>query len=118
MDVESGAGGGYLADLKSVAYRDPATDSYQESDMSQKDVINTPSELMVKPVWSWAEFWQGIIQLPETTAEEIGKGNDAPKFFLIGRRRYIRQKDALAWIDRMAEAKPYFPRRNNRLVGC
>lgn len=74
----------------------------------------TPQQLMSKPALYWPEFWQGLLGVPESTAEEISKSTDAPKFFLIGRRRYIRQKDALAWIDRMAEAKPYFPRRNNR----
>lgn len=84
--------------------------------MSDMQIL-PPSELMAKPVLYWPEFWQGILNLPETTAEEIGKSPDAPKFFLIGRRRFIRQKDALAWIDRMAEAKPYFPRRNNKAGG-
>lgn len=73
-----------------------------------------PSELMAKPALYWPEFWQGVLGIADSTAEEIAKGPNAPKFFLIGRRRYIRQQDALAWINRMADAKPYFPRRNNR----
>lgn len=76
-----------------------------------------PAQLMAKPALAWAEFWQGILGLPESTAEELTRSPDAPKFFLIGRRRYIRQQDAVAWINRMAEAKPYFPRRNNRKTG-
>lgn len=88
--------------------------SNRSTKQQQQHPLLPPSELMAKPVLCWSEFWQGLINIPESTAEEIGKSHNAPKFFLIGRRRFIRQKDALAWIDRMAEAKPYFPRRNNR----
>lgn len=81
----------------------------------------TPSvdatQILAKPAFSFDEFWLGILGVPGSTAEEISKGPDAPKFFLIGRRRYIRQQDALAWIDHMADAKPYYPRRNNRTNG-
>lgn len=73
-----------------------------------------PAQLMAKPALFWPEFWQDLLGIPESTAEELARGADAPKFFLIGRRRYIRTKDAIAWIDKIAEAKPYFPRRNNR----
>ena len=73
-----------------------------------------PSQLMAKPALFWPEFWQDLLGIPESTAEELARGPDAPKFFLIGRRRYIRTKDAIDWIDKIAEAKPYFPRRNNR----
>ncbi|HJV28680.1 MAG TPA: hypothetical protein VJ673_23575 [Aromatoleum sp.] len=73
----------------------------------------SPSELMAKPAMSWPEFLQ-LLGLPESTAEEAIREPDAPKFFLIGRRRYIRTADVVAWLDKQATAKPYFPRRNAR----
>jgi hypothetical protein len=81
--------------------------------MSSNQVTLLPEQLMAKPALEFFEFWKGLLNLPESTAEEITRSGEGPKFFLIGRRRYIRQQDALAWIDQMAEAKPYFPRRNN-----
>lgn len=72
-----------------------------------------PSELMAKPAMSWPEFLH-LTGLPESTAEEALREPDAPKFFLIGRRRYIRTADVVAWIDEQATARPYFPRRNAR----
>ena len=71
-----------------------------------------PSELMAKPALSWHEFFVGILGLPKSTAELIAKRDNAPKFFLIGRRRYIRKSDAIDWIDSIANSSPYFPRRN------
>ena len=73
-----------------------------------------PSELMAKPALTWDEFWNGILGLPDSTAELTAKGDIPPKFFLPGRRRYIRVADAVAWIDPVAVAAPYFPRKNRR----
>lgn len=73
-----------------------------------------PAQLMAKPALYWPEFWQDLLGIPDSTAEELARDPDAPKFFLIGRRRYIRTKDAIAWIDKIAESRPYFPRRNNK----
>lgn len=84
-----------------------------ESSIIKDDRTALPAQLMAKPALAFDEFWIGLLGIPESTAEEITKSSNAPKFFLIGRRRYIRQKDALAWIDNMAESHPYFPRRNN-----
>ena len=72
-----------------------------------------PSQLMAKPALFWPEFWQDLLGIPESTAEELARGPDAPKFFLIGRRRYIRTKDAIAWIDKIAESRAYTPRTNS-----
>lgn len=84
--------------------------------MSTSQVTNYPpaSELMAKPAMSFEEWFCGVVGLPETTAEELVRSPEAPPMFLLGRRRYIRTSDAIAWLDRMAQAKPYFPRRNNR----
>jgi hypothetical protein len=81
-----------------------------------KDDTNSsaPSQLMAKPLLSWDEFWQGIVGIPDSTAALVAKEEPAPKFFLLGRRRYIRTADACAWIDKRADAAPYFPRRNKR----
>lgn len=73
-----------------------------------------PAQLMAKPALTWEEFWSGILGLPDSTAEQIAREPNAPKFFLLGRRRYIRTKDAIAWIDQIAASAPYFPRRNRR----
>lgn len=85
--------------LKPITPHDPAT---------------LPAQLMAKPALYWPEFWQDLLGIPDTTAEQLAREPDGPKFFLIGRRRYIRTADAIAWIDRIAASKPYFPRRNNR----
>ncbi|QRM19715.1 hypothetical protein GBK02_10025 [Dechloromonas sp. TW-R-39-2] len=71
-------------------------------------------DLMAKPALSWSEFWLGILGIPEATGEELVREKDGPKFFLLGRRRYIRKADALAWIDQMAARAAYVPRRYNR----
>ena len=76
--------------------------------------LQAPLQIMSKPAMTWAEFWQGLLGIPESTAEEIARRVDAPRFFLIGRRRFIRTADARAWIDSTAAARPYFPRRNAR----
>lgn len=82
--------------------------------MQHEEIVTTlPSELMAKPALYWPEFWQGLLGIPESTAEEIAREPGAPKFFLIGRRRFIRTADAVAWLDKRATVKPYIPRRNN-----
>lgn len=75
---------------------------------------NSPSDLMAKPALFWPEFWQDLLGIPDSTAEEIVRQPDGPRFFLIGRRRYIRTADAIEWINRAAAARPYHPRRNSR----
>lgn len=75
---------------------------------------NLPAQLMAKPAITFEEFFQDVLGLPKTTAEELARGDNAPPFFLLGRRRYIRTEDARAWVDRMAEAARYTPRRNRR----
>lgn len=75
---------------------------------------NLPAQLMAKPVLSWDEFWDGILGLPKSTAEQVAREAPAPRFFVLGRRRYIRTADAVEWLDQAASAAPYFPRRNKR----
>lgn len=77
---------------------------------------NLPTELMAKPVLSWEEFWDSLLGLPKSTAELVARDEPVPKFFLIGRRRYIRTADAVEWLDQAASASPYFPRRNKRPI--
>jgi len=72
-----------------------------------------PSEIFAKPAFSWSEFW-ALIDLPESTGEELVREPNPPRFFMLGRRRYIRKADALAWIDAKAKSAPYIPRTNNR----
>ena len=76
-----------------------------------------PAQLMAKPALAWEELYGAILGIPPSTAELVAKQDPTPRFFLIGRRRYIRMQDALDWIDQLAEAKPYHPRRNNRTEG-
>lgn len=73
-----------------------------------------PAQLMAKPVLTWDEFWGDLLNLPESTAELLMREEPSPRFFLLGRRRYIRTADAIAWLDQAAQAVPYFPRRNKR----
>lgn len=76
--------------------------------------IALPAQLMSKPALTWEEFWTGILDLPPSTAEQIARQEPAPRFFLIGRRRYILTADAVAWLNEAASAAPYHPRRNSR----
>lgn len=71
-----------------------------------------PAQLMAKPALTWNEFFSGILGLPDSTAEQIAKGDNPPKFFLLGRRRYIRTADAVSWINQIADSAPYFKRTN------
>lgn len=73
-----------------------------------------PAQLMAKPVLTWDELWGGLLNLPDSTAELLMRVEPSPRFFLLGRRRYIRTADAIAWLDQAAQAAPYFPRRNKR----
>lgn len=82
--------------------------------MQEKNESALPAQLMAKPALYWPEFWQDLLGIPDSTAEEITRQPDGPRFFLIGRRRFIRTADAVEWIDRIAKSKPYFPRRNAR----
>lgn len=78
------------------------------------DERKLPAQLMAKPCLSWNEFWQGLLGLPDSTAQMLMREEPSPRFFLLGRRRYILTPDAIAWLDRAASASPYFPRRNKR----
>lgn len=75
-----------------------------------------PSQLMAKPALTWDEFWGGLLNLPESTAVLLMREEPAPQFFMLGRRRYIRRADVIAWIDQVSQAKPYSPRRNMRRI--
>lgn len=80
----------------------------------EKQITALPAQLMAKPALTWEEFWSGILGLPPSTAELVAKQDPAPRFFLLGRRRYIRTSDAIAWLEQAAKASPYYPRRNKR----
>lgn len=73
-----------------------------------------PAQLMAKPALSFEELFAGLLDLPASTAELVVREEPAPKFFLIGRRRYIRTEDAVEWLNQRAAATPYLPRRNRR----
>lgn len=73
-----------------------------------------PAQLMAKPALSFEELFGGILQLPDSTAEQVAREEPAPKLFMLGRRRYIRTEDAVEWLKQRAESAPYFPRRNKR----
>lgn len=68
-------------------------------------------ELRAKPVWSFDEFLH-LVGLPDSTAELVLADTPA-KFFTMGRRRFILQNDALAWLELMAKRHPYTKRRNS-----
>jgi hypothetical protein len=82
-------------------------------DTETKD-SSLPVQLMAKPAISFEELFIDILELPKSTAEAVVREEPKPKFFLIGRRRYIRTPDAITWLDLVAEANPYFPRLNKR----
>lgn len=73
-----------------------------------------PSEIMAKPAISWEEWWGSILGIAESTAEMVARQEPKPNFFLIGRRRYIKTSDAVAWVDAMADTHEYVPRKNKR----
>jgi hypothetical protein len=82
--------------------------------MSQEANETTlPAQLMAKPALAWDELW-GLLGLPASTAELVAKQDPAPRFFLLGRRRYILTSDAVEWLHQTASAYPYHPRRNQR----
>ena len=81
-------------------------------DHQQSELPTLPVQLMAKPALTWNEFFSGILGLPNSTAELIAKGDNRPKFFLLGRRRYIRTADAIEWINQMGNSSPYFKRKN------
>lgn len=58
------------------------------------------TQLMAKPALSFSEFWSDLLGVAKSTAEEITRAGEGPAFFLIGRCRYVRKEDALAWIDK------------------
>lgn len=66
-----------------------------------------------KPAWTFEEF-SAVLGLPESTLEDLARQDPAPPFFLLGRRRYILQADALDWLEAMRNAHPWCPRRNSR----
>jgi hypothetical protein len=77
-----------------------------------KGAAETASALMKKPALSWQEFWQGVMGLPVSTAEQVAREGNFPKFFMVGRRRFIKTEDAVAWISDRAASAPYFKRKN------
>lgn len=81
---------------------------------TDKQTTTLPAQLMAKPALTWDEFWDGILGLPSSTAEQVAKQDPAPRFFLIGRRRYILTGDAVEWLNEAARTAPYYPRRNKR----
>lgn len=81
---------------------------------ADKQTTPPAADLMAKPVLSWDEFWLGLLGLPAATAEQLARENPTPRFFLLGRRRFIRTADAIDWLDETAAAHPYFPRKNKR----
>ena len=73
----------------------------------------TMSELRAMAVWDFIA-WAAYLQLPSSTLAKLLEENPCDDIFLMGRRRYIKQEDALAWVDLIAARNPYIPRRNNR----
>jgi hypothetical protein len=67
-----------------------------------------------KPVLTWPEFWKDMIGVTESTARKLSTGPDAPRFFTLGRKRFIRLDDALAWLETAAATRRYVPRKNNK----
>ncbi len=78
------------------------------------DTTPPPSQLMAKPALTFEELFGGLLNLPDSTAEQVAREEPAPRLFMLGRRRYIRTEDAVEWLKQRAEAAPYFPRRNKR----
>ncbi len=70
--------------------------------------------LMNLPAMPASDFFGVVLGLPDSTAEEIIDAGNGPDMFLLGRRRYIRTVDALAWLDDRSKVAPYVKRRNAR----
>lgn len=88
--------------------------THQQQQQQHPATAPAADQLMAKPAMTWDEFWSDLLAIPNSTAEQLAREPNAPKFFLLGRRRYIRTVDAIAWIDEMASAAPYCPRRYQR----
>ena len=73
--------------------------------------------LMQLPAIPATDFFSTVLGLPASTAEELIAQGQAPRMFLLGRRRYVLQADALAWLDQIAESNTYVKRRNNKRSG-
>lgn len=73
-----------------------------------------PGQLWQAPLMSFDDLNNYALNIPASTAEMLIKRGDYPPLFVIGRRRYARTADVLAWIDQNAEAHAYVPRVNNR----
>jgi hypothetical protein len=70
--------------------------------------------LMQLPAIPATDFFATVLGLPESTFEELIAQGQAPRMFLLGRRRYVLQADALAWLDQIAESNTYVKRKNNK----
>jgi hypothetical protein len=86
------------------------------SDDDTKQQTPAAADLMAKPALSWSEFWVDLLGLPAATAEQLAREEPMPRFFMLGRRRFIRTADAVSWLDETAAAHPYYPRKNKREV--
>lgn len=58
-----------------------------------------PSELASKPILTLPEVVT-LTSLPTTTLYQHTKQGNGPPWFFIGRKRYVRTPDLLAWIDK------------------
>jgi hypothetical protein len=73
----------------------------------------TMAELKAMAIWD-LNAMAAYLQLPQSTLQMLLEEHPCDDLFLMGRRRFIRQEDALAWVDMVAARNPYTPRRNNR----
>lgn len=82
--------------------------------MQTENTASPAANPITKLVLTWPEFWQDLIGVTESTARKLSTGPNAPPFFTLGRKRFIRLEDALAWLEQMAVTKRYVPRKNRK----
>ena len=69
---------------------------------------HTPTivETMAKPILGLDDMIR-VLDLPESTLEEI-LAEHPPAMFTLGRRRYVKTKDLMPWIDSLAARNPWW----------
>jgi hypothetical protein len=75
-------------------------------------LLSSRFDIAQKPCWDLSDL-STMLDLPHSTLIKVIDEHPAP-LFLLGRKKYIWQKDAIEWLMGVAEACPHTKRRNNR----
>jgi len=81
----------------------------------QDQPLELYSEISARPAWDIKSLCI-MLGLPKSTLYLEMSKHPAP-LFLLGRRRYIMQEDALQWLQNVAKANSHTQRKNTRKAG-